>query len=110
MKFDKLMGTFVLEFVLVATLVTLAAIAVQAQAKPKEDQPDVRKTVFVAQQKDYLSERTLPGFKPASSGQCDMHCGLKPIPPIGCGPEAVCACSGSYCQEPCGWVFTNCRN
>jgi hypothetical protein len=41
MKFDKLMGTFVLEFVLVATLVTLAAIAVQAQAKPKEDQPDV---------------------------------------------------------------------
>lgn len=77
--------------------------------------PEIPETLWEAANKrdaeyDLLAaERTLPGFQPMAAGRCDYACGLKPIPPIGCGPEAICACKNNMECSGCAWVFTNCH-
>jgi hypothetical protein len=98
----------------IATLVLLAAILIPygthtalAEVAPKVEQTEKAKVPRVVNLN--LDDKLPLKLKPAAYGSCDYQCGFKPFPPLGCGPEAICACSGSYCKEPCGWVFTNCH-
>jgi len=112
MILKKLISLFLVAFVLVAVSYSETQHAKPTPATCYSETQHAKPTHANAVEKRFDLETLLRerlDLEPVFWGSCDFHCGLKPIPPIGCGPQAICACSGSFCKEPCNWVFTNCK-
>jgi hypothetical protein len=107
MKYEAHFIKLVLGTVGLGLLLVFVAISQAEQAAPKS--PETHSvTVPRVKQFDLKDDLHLNIVK-TNYGRCDYACGMKPLPPIGCTPAAICACQNIHTCQDCGWVFTNCR-
>ena len=107
MKFENHFIKLVLGTVGLGLLTVFVAVS-QSQQVPKDFSKSHSVVVPRVRQIDLKDDLHLH-FVKTNYGRCDYACGLKPLPPIGCTPAAICACQNIHICQDCGWVFTNCR-